>query len=108
MGGTDLFDIWVGADGVLWLSGEFDLAAVDTFMRVACDSIDGQHEVVLDLSNVRFLDSAGMRALTTFSNVCKGGLVLRSPSNKISRVIDLVGIDGRNGIRVERDAAPAS
>jgi anti-anti-sigma factor len=108
MGGTDLFDISVGADGVLWLSGEFDLAAVETFMRVACDSIDGQHEVVLDLSNVRFLDSAGIRAITTFSNVCKGGLVLRSPSDNIRRVIDLVGIDGRNGIRVERDEAPAS
>jgi anti-anti-sigma factor len=72
MGGRDLFDISVGADGVLWLSGEFDLAAVDAFMRVACDSIDGRHEVVLDLSNVRFLDSAGVRAITTFSNVWQG------------------------------------
>jgi anti-anti-sigma factor len=108
MGGTDLFDIWAGSDGVLWLSGEFDLAAVDVFMRVACDSVDGQREVVLDLSNVDFLDSSGVHAITTFSSVCKRGVVLRSPSESIRRIIELVGIDGHNGIRVEAQEERAS
>jgi anti-anti-sigma regulatory factor len=45
-------------DGVLWLSGEFDLAGMEPFLRTATANVDGGREVILDLSELTFLDSS--------------------------------------------------
>jgi hypothetical protein len=41
-------------DGVLWLSGEFDMTEMERFVRTATAQVDGRREVVLDLSELTF------------------------------------------------------
>jgi anti-sigma B factor antagonist len=93
----------VGADsaGVLWLAGEFDLAAVDEFSGAVDAVLDAQRELVLDLSELTFLDSTGIRAFLVIAGQVSGGVVLRRPTRPVRRVLDLVGIDGHRGIRIE-------
>jgi anti-sigma B factor antagonist len=91
-------------DGVLWLEGDFDLAATDDFWRLARASVDGQREFVLELSGVSFLDSSGIRAVVALARELDGrGLVLRNPAENVRKVLRLVDVVGRDGIR--RDPA---
>lgn len=60
-----------------------------------------QRELVLDLSELTFLDSTGIQAFLVVAGQNRGGLVLRRPQQPVRRVFDLVGIDRHEGIRVE-------
>ena len=91
-------------DGVLWLAGDIDLAATDDFLRLTRASVDGQREFVLELSGVSFLDSSGIRAVVALARELDGrGLVLRNPADNVRKVLRLVDVVGRDGIRVEPD-----
>jgi hypothetical protein len=46
-------------DGVL-VDGELDMDAADDFLRLAEANVDGTHEVVLDIADLGFIDSAGV------------------------------------------------
>lgn len=95
------FAVRADPEGVLWLAGEFDLAAIDAF-QAAVDAVpDAQAELVLDLSELTFLDSTGIRAFLVVAGQVSGGLILRRPTQTVRRVLDLVGIDGHLGIRIE-------
>jgi anti-anti-sigma factor len=90
-------------DGVLWLSGEFDLAEMERFLRTATAQVDGRREVVLDLSELTFLDSSGIRAILRFADfVCAKGLFLRDPSESVETVLTITGVDGLTGVTVGR------
>src|SRR3954469_17358030 len=68
-------------DGVLWLSGEFDLAEMERFLRTATAHVDGRHEVVLDLSDLTFLASSGIRAILRFADlVCPKACSFGTPA----------------------------
>jgi anti-anti-sigma factor len=89
-------------DGVLWLAGDFDLSATDDFWRLARASVDGQREFVLELSGVSFLDSSGIRAVVALARELDGrGLVLRNPAENVRKVLRLVDVVGRDGIRLD-------
>lgn len=95
------FAVRADPEGVLWLAGEFDLAAIDAF-QAAVDAVpDAQAELVLDLSELTFLDSTGIRAFLVVADHVDGGLVLRRPTQAVRRVLGLVGIDRHQGIRIE-------
>src|SRR5829696_8690158 len=51
------FETRVDDDHVIWLSGELDVAAVDHFSTTVAAALDGQRELVVDLSALTFLDS---------------------------------------------------
>jgi anti-sigma B factor antagonist len=89
-------------DGSLRLSGEFDMSSVDTF-RLAVETLaDPDREVVLDMTELTFIDSSGIRAILTMAQeIGANGVVLRNPQPNVRRVLDLIGIEGRSGIRVE-------
>jgi anti-sigma B factor antagonist len=96
-------------DGVLWLSGEFDMAEIERFLRTATAHVDGRHEVVLDLSELTFLDSSGIRALLRFADfVCPKGVLLRNPSENVGTVLAITGVDGLTGVTVGRQQHPLS
>jgi anti-sigma B factor antagonist len=96
------FEVHPEADDFLRLSGEFDLAALDEFLDVALAAVDGQREVVLDLSNVDFMDSSGIRAILKLAaKVNEKGVVLRNPKQNVRAVIRVAGVEGHLGIRVE-------
>ncbi len=80
---------WEATTPVLTLSGELDMSNVETFKSaVASLSAD---KVVLDMSALRFMDSAGIAALLQTRERI-GAVVLRAPSPAVRRVIEVTGL----------------
>jgi anti-sigma B factor antagonist len=78
--------------------GEIDLATVDQ-LQAEVDAAAGEaKQVVLDLREVSFIDSAGLRLVVQSSRSLEAGggtlTVVRGP-REVQRVFDLVGLDGR-------------
>jgi anti-anti-sigma factor len=91
----------VDGDGVLWLCGELDLAGVDALRDAAAAALDGQRRFVVDLSELGFMDSSGIRAIVAIARTTSKGIVLRHPSDRVRKIIDMTGVEGRDGIAVE-------
>lgn len=90
-------------DGGLAVSGELDLATSEKFHNIAVSKIDGTREVVLDIADVEYIDSAGIRELLRLHRTsCPNGIVLRWPRDNILRVFDSLALETIRGIRVER------
>ena len=94
--------ITADADGVMRLSGELDLEQMDAFVESAMASIDGQREIVFDLSQLTFLDSSGIRAIVGLAGRVPQGVVLRNPRDNVRRVLRIVDLESCPGIRVEQ------
>jgi anti-sigma B factor antagonist len=78
--------------------GEIDLATVDA-LQAEVDAAAGEAGyVVLDLREVSFIDSAGLRLVVQSCRSLETGggtlAVVRGPK-EVQRVFDLVGLDGR-------------
>jgi anti-anti-sigma factor len=90
-------------DGVYVVSGELDLGSAEEFRREVAPALDDAGEVVLDLADLTFIDSFGLRTIALLARmVGDRGVVLRSPRGEVVRVIELTGIGSVPGIRVER------
>jgi anti-sigma B factor antagonist len=89
-------------DGVLRLSGELDLAT-DEDLLIAFRSVsDDGSEVILDLSELEFIDSTGIRAFVTIAKEASPRrVVLRSPQRAVRKVINLTRLEGAPGVRVD-------
>jgi anti-anti-sigma factor len=78
--------------------GEIDLATVDALQSELDAAAAEAEQVVLDLREVSFIDSAGLRLVVHSSRAlaADGGAlaVVRGP-REVQRVFDLVGLDGR-------------
>jgi anti-anti-sigma factor len=84
----------VGDAIVVAPAGEIDLATIDD-LQAAVDAAAGESEqVVLDLRDVTFIDSAGLRLVLQSSRAIAGFGVVRGP-REVQRVFDLVGLDDR-------------
>jgi anti-sigma B factor antagonist len=95
------FHVQPGPDGALYLSGELDMVNADGVPHAVLAN-DGQGELVLDLSEVTFIDSTGIRALLKLAEVAAPrNVVLRHPRTNVNRVLAIVSIDAF-GIRVDR------
>ena len=89
-------------DGVLRLSGELDLAADDDLLIAFRSGSHDGSEVILDLSELSFIDSAGIGALTAIvREASPRGVVLRSPRRNVRKVIDLTRLEDSAGVRVD-------
>jgi anti-anti-sigma factor len=96
------FQVDPGSDGVLYLSGEFDMAVAEGFAADAVANLDGQRDLVLDVSELAFIDSMGIRALLQLARLAAPkGVVLRRPRANVERVLEIVDIESL-GISVER------
>ena len=86
------------------LSGELDLSTADQLIDVLAEDRTSAGDVVLDLSELTFIDSSGLRVLldTVRSLGERGTLVLRRPSGEVARVFEVSGIEQVEAIRVER------
>lgn len=82
--------------GHLRLVGELDVAEADALIERAGASIPTEGNLVLEVDELSFIDSSGVRALVTIAGMLPAGgrLVLRAPMPAVRRVLDLVGIDG--------------
>lgn len=84
------------------LEGELDVAETDGFLAATGD-VDGG-DVVLDLRDLAFIDSSGVRALLQLADRMDEGdlLILRNPVPAVRRVFDLVSLEAtRPTIRVD-------
>jgi anti-anti-sigma factor len=93
-------------DSTLVVRGEIDLDATETLEQAA---LDGQRDgrLILDLRRVTFIDSSGLRTLVRISKARPHGLVLRDPSDKVDRLMKLVGLsDDRAGWTTEHTSVP--
>lgn len=76
--------------------GELDASNVDHFRESVERVADGRDgTLVLDLSDLSFIDSSGVSALLTLHEARTGRgarLVLSSPSDPVARVLELTGL----------------
>ena len=87
----------------LALSGELDLASAGDFREFALQAVDRSRRVVLDISDLEFLDSSGVKAILRVSEeACPHGLILFHPGDNIQRLLDILAAEKIVGISVER------
>lgn len=85
-------------DAELALRGELDLATAGRLLEVARTLRSGCN-VRLDVSELHFADSSGIRAmLEVVDSIKPGTLVLVRPTRSVRRVLELLGIDQGAGI----------
>ncbi len=80
------------------LTGELDHHAAKELCRKIDDAIytSGAQNIVLDLCDVRFMDSAGLGLiLGRYRRVCDLGytLTLRDPNAQVRKILQLAGVD---------------
>lgn len=77
------------------LEGRIDSEGVGQ-LEAAMDSISGQSKVVMDMEQVRYINSAGLRILAdvlTRSREAGGDLHLAGVNKKVQRVFKIIGFD---------------
>jgi anti-sigma B factor antagonist len=96
------FRVHAGSDGVLYLAGELDLATQEAFAASARERVNGQGQIVLDLTDLTFVDSTGIRTFIALArDVAPRRLVLRHPVPAVASVLAIVGLEGMFGIHIE-------
>ena len=95
------FRAHAGSDGVWYLAGDLDVAAASLFESTVAARLDAREDVALDVADVTFLDSSGIRALLRLAGrVAPRSVVLVNPGAAVSAALDLVNLDGTR-IRIE-------
>jgi anti-anti-sigma factor len=96
---------------LLRLTGEFDLAGVPSFERELERMEDGTRTLVLDLRDVTFMDSSGLRAIVIADQQARAEgrrcVVVRGPE-QVDHVLDLTGIGERLELVDQPPGAPAA
>jgi anti-sigma B factor antagonist len=95
----DTFDISLdlhGAVTVMRLSGEFDLAGKDRFDRAVDQLPEKPGEVLLDLRDLEFIDSTGLRSIVDMwhqSQAAGYRLAVLALPEPVGRLFRLTGLD---------------
>jgi len=89
-GRTD-FRLEVGTERVLHVGVDLDLATKESFRESLAGACDGSQPVVVDLSDVSFLDSSGLSVLLSF-HLDGADVRLRGVSSAIRRTFDVAGV----------------
>jgi anti-anti-sigma factor len=82
----------VGSEVVLRVAGALDLNGGDLLEEAARPHIDDGQKLVVDLSQVQFIDSSGLGGLIALQQAARdadGELALRDPSPAVRRVLDV-------------------
>jgi anti-sigma B factor antagonist len=81
---------------VMTVTGRIDSNTAPEFEETLKELVGGgQHNLVLDLSGVEFLSSAGLRGMVSSLKACKNGggtLALAKPSSRVVEVMQLAGL----------------
>lgn len=82
----------VGDIHIVSLGGELDMATVEGLSEWLVD-ISGS-TVVIDLSELTFMDSSGIGAMVRVKNELGDSLLLTRPQQNVRRVLELTGLSG--------------
>ena len=85
------------------VGGELDMGTVPQLTAYLDELLRSPGDITLDLTTLSFIDSSGIRALLQTSRRLKGkgNVVLRGPGAHVSRVLEMVGLDAVEGLRIE-------
>jgi len=85
----------------LRLAGELDLFT-SSQLALALAEVDDMHSVLVDLSELTFIDSAGIGVLLTFLGSGTGAqqLVLMNPSEPVRRALEIAGLDQHPAVEI--------
>ncbi len=88
----------VGSTSVLSISGKVTVGEPSQTLRAALDQLvlDGSNQIVLNLSDVPFMDSAGLGVLAlNFANTKAAGgmLKLAEPQERVKEAVELVRLN---------------
>ena len=90
----------------LRLAGELDLAGAPRLTEALLDFASSEGDVYLDLTEISFLDSSGLRVILALARSRGDGtLVLLDPSPAIRRILEVVGIDEHPRIEIRHASA---
>src|SRR5215208_108106 len=83
---------------VVGVRGELDLATAPELETVLLERLDAGDDVVLDLRELEFMDSSGLRVLVTaHARATDGGpgfAVVRPPEGgEVARILDIAGVE---------------
>lgn len=81
----------------VYLRGELDTSTTPRLQQVLNElQRDGQHRIILDLSQVAFLDAAGMRVFVHTDQALRtvgGALLLSRPTRMVQRILAITELD---------------
>jgi anti-sigma B factor antagonist len=85
---------------VVAISGELDLATAPELEEVLLERLDAGQRVVLDLRDLQFMDSSGLRVLVaahTRASDGKAGFAIVRPAegSEVARILEIAGIEGQ-------------
>lgn len=88
----------IGSTSVLSISGKITLGEASQKLRAALDQLvlDGHHQIVLNLADVPFMDSAGLGVLAVnFANTKAAGGMLKvaEPQARVKEAVELVRLN---------------
>ena len=91
---SETASVRVTASGDHWVVvGEIDLDSVDAFTDALNMTVKADPgEVVLDMSQVGFMDSTGLRALLAF-HTAGHTVIVRDPSPQVRNLLELTHLD---------------
>lgn len=81
-----------GASEVVTLEGELDMANAATVAETLDALADGERPVIVDLSDLTFIDSSGIHAILR-PRPQQGAVLLVCPPGNIQRVLSVTKID---------------
>jgi anti-sigma B factor antagonist len=91
-----------GHPRTLRLEGELDMATVPQLLTAAEPLLAADGDLTLELEDLTFVDSTGMRAFFRLASRLRNGrLVLVEPANSVRRVLELTGLDENPRILIE-------
>lgn len=97
------FEVHARGEDELALVGELDVAGAERFDR-AVAALPARHQVVLDLSELTFIDSTGLRSLLTAArDLDERMLVLTRPTPRVLEVLEIAGVLRRQDNLVIRE-----
>ena len=100
------------AGPLITLSGETDITTAAELSKLVTGQLaDGTLYLTLDLSELRFADSASVRVMVLAARTLRqrgGGLVLLRPQPALARTLEIMGADQIVTIRSETEATAES
>ena len=93
------------------VNGRIDSSNAAEFDNVLKEVVGRKHNVVLEMSGIDYISSAGLRAMVALLRECKkhkGDVILASPSERVVEVLALAGLDSLFQIAENETAAVGS
>lgn len=86
---------------VIWLEGEIDMSSADELRSVLMEH--RTRPLILDASNLTFMDSSGLKVLLEAAALRNGSgsLVLRRPTKSLRRLLEITAPHGVEGLDVQ-------